>query len=203
MLGVYLVHLFVDVEAGAGHGASQHGGVRGEDRAHIGRVGLEVEQAAAAHPFMEMGQGRAIGGDVQCLAGGLDHFAAGRAEHDRFHIVPAAGDGVHTVAVPEREQQLALVIAVTVADQDDLGAAGDVPAPEAAIQVAPVGLLAQFLPAGLVGLFKVGIVAQVGSQKEIVLSKGGQGLQDLAADDGIDAADLVADLPADLKEGRV
>ena len=203
MLGVDLVHLLVDVEAGTGHGAPQHGGVRGEDRAHIGGVGLEIEQAAAAHPFVEVGQGRAVGRDVQRLAGGLDHFAAGRTEHDRFHIVPAAGDGVHAVAVPEREQQLALVVTVTVPDQDDFGAAGDVPAAEAAAQVAPVGLLAQLLPAGLVGLFKVGVVAQVGPQKKIIFSKGSQGFQDLAADDGIDAADLVADLPADFEEGRV
>ena len=157
--GIDLFALGVNVHARAGQGASQHGCVRGEDRADGRRMLFEVQQAAAAHPFMEMRQHPAAFVRMQNLCRRLDDLAAGRAEHHRFRIVPAAGNGVHAKTIPQRVQQLSLIIMITEAYKNDLRPPRNVPAPETAVQIPLLQRGRERRPAGLVRGFKLRIVS--------------------------------------------
>ena len=193
----------VEILAVAGKGAAEHGGVGREDRAHGRAVALEVEQARAAHPLVELGYGRGADGLEQVLVEGGDDLAAGRGEHDGLDVVPAAGHGVHAEGLPVLEEQLVLVVAVLEADQNGLGVARDFPAAEAALEVVGVQNLAHGLDERVAALLEVDVVAEVGAEQPVVLAEVVDGLQGFAAHDGVDAADLVADFPRRFEEGDV
>ena len=74
---------------------------------------------------------------------------------------------------------------------------------EAALEVVGVQNLAHGLDERVAALLEVGVVAEVGAEQPVVLAKVVDGLQGLAAHDGVDAADLVADFPRRFEEGDV
>ena len=198
--GVDLVHLLVDVEPGPRHRPAEHGRVRRKDRAELGRALLQVQEAPAAHPFVEMRKHRAGRGHGKRLARRLDHLAARGTEHDGLHIIPPAGNGIDAVTVPQGKQKLPLIEPIPIADKDDLGPPRNIPAPEAAGQIPPRRDRAQLLPAGFVRFLEFRVVAQIRAQQIIVVSEKSGGLQSLAAHDGVNAAHFVADFPTDFKE---
>ncbi len=177
--------------------------MRSEDRADEGRALLEGEEPAPAHPFVEVREHRAVRGIGQRLAGRLNDLPAGGAEHDRLHVIPAAGNGIHAVAVPQLEEKLPLIVAVPEVHQNDLRPSRNGPAPETAGQIALGGDFAQGFPAGFVRFLKFGVVPEIGAEQVIILAVMLHGFKGLAADDGVNAAHLVADFPAYFKESRM
>ncbi len=137
------------------------------------------------------------------LVEGGDDFAAGRRKHDGLDVVPGAGHGVHAEGFPVLEKQLVLVVAVFEADKNGLGVARDLPVAEAALQIVGVQNLVHGIDEGIAALLEVGVVAEVGAKQPVVLAKVVDGLQGLAAHDGVDAANLVADFPRRFEEGDV
>ena len=198
--GVDLVHLLVDVEPGPRHRPAEHGRVRRKDRAELGRALLQVQEAPAAHPFVEMRKHRAGRGHGKRLARRLDHLAARGTEHDGLHIIPPAGNGIDAVTVPQGKQKLPLIEPIPIADKDDLGPPRNIPAPEAAGHIPPRRDRAQLLPAGFVRFLEFRVVAQIRAQQIVIVSEKSGGLQSLAAHDGVNAAHFVADFPTDFKE---
>ena len=190
----------IEVAAVAGEGAAEHGGVRCKDRPHGRAVALEVEESGAAHPFVELGYGRAAYGLEHVLVDGRDDLAAGRGEHDRLDVVPAAGHGVDLVFLPVFVEELVLVVAVAEIDQDDLGLAGDIPVSEAAFQVVRLEDFADGLDDGVAVFLEIRVVAQIRSEKPVILPEVFDGLKGFAADDGVDAAYFIADFPRGLKQ---
>ena len=136
----------------------------------------------------------------QHLMDGGDDFAAGVAEGHGLDVVPAAGKGVDAEAFPELAQELVGVVATVEVHEDDAGAAGDLPAAEAAAQVLVLQGIADSIPAGLVRFGEVGVVLGVGADEEVFAIKSAHGLLRLAGDDFIDAADLVAHFPTYLEK---
>ena len=134
------------------------------------------------------------------LVDGLDDLAAGRGEHDRLHIVPAAGHGIDVVELPVVVEELVLVAEIAEVHQDDLGVAWNKPVAYAALQVVLLQRSAERIERRPCVFLKIGIVAKVGTQQPVVLAKILDSLQNLAADDGVDAAYLVADFPGSLKQ---
>ena len=161
---------------------------------------LQGEDARAAHPFVELSDPVAFIAGSKDLMDDGDHFAAGEAEQHRFDVIPSAGQGIHAKALPELAQQLVGIVAAFKIHEDDARPSGNLPATETAAQVPVAERIADSVPAGLVGLGEFRVVPRIRSQKEVLAVKSAHGVLRLAGHDLIDAADLVADFPADFKK---
>ena len=114
-----------------GYATADDRGVRGEDRADGEIRHLEVEQAGAGHPFVELGDDLVVRLDTVAHET-LDHLSGRITEEGRFDIIPAAADGVHAEALPELGQDLVLVPDEgREVDQDGHRLSGDVPVADA------------------------------------------------------------------------
>ena len=200
MGGIDVAQVAVNVAPGSGQGAAQHGGVGGEYRGHGRSQLFHAQQARAAHPFVKERYGAPAQRLHQAFMDGRDHLAAGRGEHDRLNVVPTAGQGVHAVVFPDFVQQLIAAVTLGKIHQNGLGAARYVPAAQATFEILGAEGQTQGIPDVLVCFFKTGALLHGRAQQKVVLAKGFHGLERLAADDGINAPDLVADFPAYLKE---
>ena len=104
------------------------------------------------------------------------------------------------VVLPVLIEKLVLIVAVAEIDQDDLGVAGNGPVPKAALHAVGLQGLADGLHGGAKVFLKLRVVAQIRPQKPIVLAKVVHSLQGLAADNSVNAANLVADFPGSLEK---
>ncbi len=133
--------------------------------------------------------------------GGND-FAAGVTEQHRLNIIPAAGQRVHAEAFPQPGEELAGIVPFAEIHQDDFGAAGDIPASEAAFQLFIHQRVSQGVPAGLVCFHESRVILQIRADQIILVPKRFHCLQCLAGQNLVYAADLVAYFPADLKQAH-
>ena len=195
-----VIHRRVDVHSGGGQGPAEHRCVRGEDGADLRDPLLQAEETRPRHPFVELGDGALPLGTHDDVVNRLDHLAGRIAEHDRLHVIPPPGDGVDAVVLPDPEEELVLVVFLPEADEDRLGSAGDLPAAEAAGDLLDGHPLADAVPALLVRFLEIGVGLEVRAEDEVTLAIGLCCLGELACDDGVDPADLVADLPAHLEQ---
>ena len=131
---------------------------------------------------------------------GRDHLAAGRGEHDRLNVVPAAGKGIHTVIFPHFVQQLVAGVTLGKIHQNGLGPSRYVPAAQATLEIPGAQGQALRIPDMFVCFFKTGVLLQGRAQQEVILAESFHGLQRLAADHGINAPHLVANFPAYFKQ---
>lgn len=143
---------------GAGQSPAEHGGVGGEDRAHIRREFFQGQQPGAAHPLVKKSHRAAAQRVDKVFMDRGDHFAAGRGEHHRLNIVPAAGKRVHAVIFPEFVEQLVGGVALGKIHQNGLGPARYVPAAQTAFEILGAQHKAQGIPDVLVGLLEVRIL---------------------------------------------
>ena len=195
-----VLHGGVDVHSRAGQAAAQDRGVGGENRGDFRRPALQAEQSGSAHPFMKLSDGRRFLRAGQEVVEGFDDFPAGVAEHDRLHVIPPAGDGIHSVILPDPEEELILVVLFPEADEDHPRFAGDLPSPESAGDLLDGDPFADPLPEGVLRLLKLEIGFQVRTEQDVPVAVGRRGLPELTGDHRVDAADLVADLPAHFEE---
>ncbi|OPY08051.1 MAG: hypothetical protein A4E67_01070 [Syntrophaceae bacterium PtaB.Bin038] len=199
-LGRDVLHLGVDVHARCGQHPAQDGGVQRENRAGLGDRFLHGQQARPADPVVKQGDGpEPLRLDLEVVQR-LDDLAAGVAEHDPLDVVPAAGDGIDAIVLPELEQQLVLVVLLREVHQDDPRLARHLPSAEAAGEILHRRVLPDGEPEGLVGFLELPVVLQVRPQQHVTVPEGPHRGGDLAADGGIDLADLVAGLPAHLEQ---
>ena len=195
-----MLHRRVDVHSVGCQRSSERRGVRGEDGADLRRPFLETEKAGPRHPFVELGDRPHSLGLHNEVVEGFDHLACRIAEHDRFHIVPAPGDGVDAVVLPESEEELVLVVLFAEADEDRFRPAWHLPAAEAARNFLDGHPFADVVPAIFVRLLEIGVRLEVRTEDEITFAEELRRLGEFARDHGMDPADLVADLPAYLKK---
>ena len=81
---------------------------RGDLRGH----GLQVEDAGAGHPFVEVGHNLVHRAAIEVVKA-LDDAAGGVAEQRGLDVVPLPGDGVELVAKPELGENLVLLLEET------------------------------------------------------------------------------------------
>ncbi|OPY91999.1 MAG: hypothetical protein A4E73_01573 [Syntrophaceae bacterium PtaU1.Bin231] len=194
------LHVGVDVDPGAGHRTSEDRGVGRENRPDLRHPFLQAQEGRSAHPFMDLRHRRKIVGAHHQVVGDLDHLAAGVTEHDRLDIVPAAGNGIDAVVLPDPVEELFLVVLRSGAHEDDPRIARDFPSSAAAGDFLDGGGLPKPGPALLVRLLEIDVRFQVGAEQEVLVPVILCGLAQLACDDRVDAADLVADLPTDFEQ---
>jgi len=199
-LGGEMFHHPVDVHPGTGKGTAEDRGMGRKHRSHLGYALFQIEQTGTGHPLVKVSDGGKIVGADGKVVDCLDHLPAGEAEHDGFHVIPAAGDGIDAEGLPEAKQKLVFVVFLAGAHQNRLGLPGYFPAAEATGDILDRRPFPYLRPAVLVGLLEIHIGLQIGSQKDIAVPIDLQRLPQLAGDYGVDAAHLVADLPAHLEQ---
>ena len=145
---------------------------------------------------MKLGDGRGFPGAGQDIVEGLDDFPAGIAEHDRFDVIPSAGDGIHSVILPDSEEELVFVVLCPEADQDHPRLARNLPAPKAAGDFLDGDPFPDSFPEGILRFLELEVGFQVRTQQDVPVAVDRHGFAELAGDDRVDPADLVANLPA-------
>jgi len=199
-LGGEMFHHPVDVHPGTGKGTAEDRGMGRKHRSHLGYALFQIEQTGAGHPLVKVGDGGKVVGADGKVVDRLDDLPTGKAEHDGFDVIPAAGDGIDAKGLPEPKQELVLVIFLAGAHQNRLGLPGYFPAAEATGDILDRRPFPYLRPAVLVGLLEIHIGLQIGPQEDIAVPIDIQRLPQLAGDHGVDAAHLVADLPAHLEQ---
>ena len=172
----------------------------GEDGADLRDPLFEAQQTRPRHPLVELGDGVPPLGTDDDIVDRLDHLAGRIAEHDRLHVIPSPGDGVDAVVLPDLEKELVLVVLFAEADENRLGPAGDLPAAEPAGDLLDGHPFPHIVPARLVRLLEIGVGLEVRAEGEVPLAEGLCRFRQFAGNDGVDPADLVADLPTHLKQ---
>ena len=178
------------------------GGVRGEERGNVGGVAAQVEPAGGRHPLVEVG-GDLLRGGAEGVDVGGDDLAGGVAEQHGLDVVPLARDRIDVVVFPQFLQNLVLAGKKRgEVDEDRRGFALDLPAAHADADAVAVDALTPV--AEQVGVFlELGIeafVREVGTDQQVAVAEfAGRGLC-LGRNDGVDAADLVAHLPAHFEQ---
>ncbi len=172
----------------------------GENRSDFRHLRLQTEKAGSAHPFVKLGNGGFTLRSDQDIIKGFNDFPAGIAEHDRFHIIPPAGNGIHPVILPDPEEKLFFIVFFSKTNQNDFRFAGNFPASKTAGDFLDGDPLSDLFPEDLFRLFKFKIGFQVRSQQNILIAIGRYGFPELAHDHRVNPADLVANLPTDLKQ---
>jgi len=131
---------------------------------------------------------------------GFDDSAAGGGKHDRFDVVPSAGERIYPVALPQIIQKLVARITLGKINQNHLWPARNIPAAHAAFEI--LGGKGHFegIPHTFVCFFKAGVFGKSRAKEKVILAKLLYGLQRLAADHRKNTAHLVADFPAHLKQ---
>ncbi|OPY87244.1 MAG: hypothetical protein A4E72_01517 [Syntrophus sp. PtaU1.Bin208] len=195
-----MIHGGIDVHPRSSQGPSQNRRMGCKDRPDFRNGFFQKEQSRTGHPLMKLGNRCSPLGTDHEIVDGLDDFSTGVTEHDGFGIIPSACDGIHAIIFPHPVKKLILVVLQTEIDEDDFRLAGDPPAPETTGQVLDGRSFPNLIPTFFVGFLKVKIGFKVRSEEIIILSINLHGFPDLAADHGIDSADLVAYLPAAFKE---
>ena len=145
---------------------------------------------------MKLGNGLCFLRPGQNVVEGLDDFPAGMAEHHRLHVIPSARDGIHSVILPEPEEELVLVVLFPEADQDYPRFAWNLPAPEATGDFLDGNPFPDSIPEGILRFLELEVGFQVRTQQDVAVAVDCHGLAELAGDDRVDPADLVANLPA-------
>ena len=187
----------------AGDAAAHHGRMGREDRRDGDAALAEVENTGAGLPLMELGDDL-VGLAQVVVPEAFDHAAGDIAEQGGLLVIPVAADRVDTVVLPELgEDVVALRQQVLVVHQDGDGRAGDVPAADAQAQAAPGGhLLPSLVEVGVFEEIRVAgtVHPHIRTDQDVVATELGLEMEGFGGDDGVDAADLVANLPADFKQ---
>ena len=106
----------------------------GEHGGDLRRCALEVQNARARHPLVEMGDDL-VHRVAVVVVETLDDTAGGVAEEGRLDVVPLPGNGVQLVGEPELGEDVVLLLEEGgEIDEDHHGRAADVPAPHAHLQ---------------------------------------------------------------------
>ena len=201
-VGVELRQLAVERESVAGDAAAGDRGVGGEDGGDVGGGLTQVEAAGGGHPLVEVGHDL-LGGRAEVLGVGGDDDARGVAEEHRLDVVPLTRDGVDVVGLPEVLEDVVLLGDERgEVDEDDQRTALDLPAADADAQSLAVYALAPRLQQ-LEVLLEFGVrslVLEIGTDEDIVVTELAGCGQGFGGDDGVDAAHLVAYLPAYLEQ---
>ena len=182
---------------------AEHRRVRREDRANARNALLQMEQGCPRHPLVRLHDGPAMERGEELLPPALDHHARGRREQHRLDIVPVARDRVDFVPLPEtRQDAVLLFVEAREADQDAARPTGDAPAPDPDRHAELTARLDEVLVAGLFVERRLHASAarQLRAHRDVVVAEAFDRGHRLARQHGVDAADLVADLPADLEQ---
>ena len=200
--GVEPSQILVERQPVAGHAAARHRGVGREDRRHVGRVLAQVESAGGGHPLVEVGH-HLVRRGAEVLHVGGDDLSGRVAEEHRLDVVPLSRDRIDVVGLPQEFQDVVLLREERrIVDQHRDRTADDAPAADADADAVVVDALAPRFEQ-LVVLLEFGIVAfalDVGADEQIVVAQFAFDGAGLGRNDGVDAADFVADLPAHLEE---
>ena len=169
---------------------------------HVGRVLAQVESAGGGHPLVEVGH-HLVRRGAEVLHVGGDDLSGRVAEEHRLDVVPLSRDRVDVVGLPQEFQDVVLLREERrIVDQHRDRTADDAPAADADADAVVVDALAPRFEQ-LVVLLEFGIVAfalDVGADEQIVVAQFAFDGAGLGRNDGVDAADFVADLPAHLEE---
>ncbi len=193
------LHVAVDVDPVAAEGAPEDGGVGGEDRADLGNVLLHVEQSRSHHPLVKLGDGLPSLADHPVVENGHGLPESG-AVQNRLDVVPAPPDGIDAEILPELKKELALGVFADVSHENHPGMPFDGPSAASAGEIPFLQLLRDRRPEILRRLLEFGVVAEIGSDEDVVVAETLSGARDLRPDHRVDAADLVADFPAHLEK---
>ena len=155
LIAVVLVELAVQGIIVAADAAAHDRGMGREDRADRRAVLLEVEQARAGLPLVELGDDL-VGSVEVVLVETLDRAAGGITEEGRFLVVPVSAERIDAEGLPQLAQDPVLAVdEALVVDQDGDRPSGNVPAPDADAQTFRSRLR---LPARIQG----GILGEIG-----------------------------------------
>jgi len=141
-------------------------------------------------------------GSQELLPPALDHEPGGVPEQHGLDVVPAAVDRVDLVVLPQLgEDPVLLLVELGELDQDRARATGDAPAPHAHRDAHRPARLAEGLEPALLLELEVALGGrqQPGPDGHVVVTVQVDQALRLGRDHGVDAADLVADFPADLE----
>ena len=201
-VGIELGQVVVERQAVTGDAAPHDRGVRREERGHIGGVFAQVESACSSHPLVEM-RGDLVRRIAEIVDIRGDDHARGIAEEHGFDVIPLSRERIHVVRLPEFLEYFVLAgDQRSEVHQDHRRLALDLPVPHADPEPVAVYALAPcFQHVGVFLEFGVRpLVLEVGPDEDIAVGEfPGCGLC-FGRDDGMDAADLVADLPAHLEK---
>ena len=201
-VGIELGQVVVERQAVAGDAAPHDRGVRREERGHIGGVFAQVESACGGHPLVEM-RGDLVRRVAEIVDIRGDDHARGIAEEHGLDVVPLSRERIHVVRLPEFLEYFVFAgDQRSKVHQDHRRLALDLPVSHADPEAVAVYALAPCLQH--VGVFlEFGVrplVLEVGPDEDIAVGEfTGYGLC-FGRDDGMDAADLIADLPAHLEK---
>ena len=120
-------HVVIQMQVVARQAAAHDGGVGGEHGRHRDPGTLDLQQAGARLPLMELGDRLVRRGQVVVVET-LDDLPGDITEHGRFLVVPVAGQGIHPESIPEVRQDLVALReeGLVVHQHGDRGT-GDVP----------------------------------------------------------------------------
>ena len=185
--------------------ASEHRRVRGEHRADRGRVLLEVEQRRARHPLVrELTTAGLPAGATRSRHQRSITMPGGVAEQHRLDVVPAAGERVDLVVLPQLGEDSVLRRRAGRRTRPGSPAAAR---GCASVRRAPARRVARQprrtrrssgSSSKLPSTFCCD--EQPRADRDVVVAEALDQRLGLGRDDGVDAADLVADLPADLEQ---
>ena len=105
VVGVIAFHVVVERQVVSGDAAPQHGGMGGEHTSDLRHVHLQVEQAGAGHPLVELRHHAVAGVDVE-VGETLNHLSGGVAEERRLDVIPLSVDRVEVIHFPEFRKYL-------------------------------------------------------------------------------------------------
>ena len=201
-VGVSLAELVVERQVVRTQAASDDGGVSREDRSDRDVRRFQVEQAGSGHPFVELGHNLLAGCDPE-FRETLDDFSCGVAEQCGLDIFPVSGEGVNPVAGPQVGEYVVLAgDQVREIHEERYRIARHVPMTHAHAQAFFFsGQAPRFIKRRVFGEFRVpfGIAPYVRPDVYMVFFQFSGQMEGFRRKDGMDAAYLVANLPADFK----
>ena len=201
VVGVQTRQIVVKRQAVSGDAAAHHGGMGGEHGGDVGGISAQVQSARRGHPFVEVG-GHFVRRGAEILHIGGDHHACSIAEQHRLDVVPLPGDRIDAVVLPQSFEDFVLARKERgEVHQHHQRRTLDFPVADPYADALFIEALTPHAQQAGV-LLEFGIhpfVREVGPDEHVTLPQSPGYGRCLRGNDGMDAADLIADLPTHLE----
>ena len=203
LVAMVAVEVLIEQLVVAGYGAAYAGGVGGEKGGHAGQVVLEKEHAEAGHPLVGLVDDAGRGGQA-LAADARGELPGGVGEHGGFVVVAVTMERVYLKVFPSAGVDFVFLCEVGLeVDKQRHGPAGYAPAADAYADACGCG---RFLPVSKeFGVFLekggvAGSLSQVGPDEADLVGKCFLQCLGSGGEHGVDASDLVANLPTCLED---
>ena len=203
IVGIQTGHVAVERQPVTGDAATHNRCMGREDRRNIRRVVEQIQAAACRHPFVEMCYDP-VGRRAEIVDVAFDYLSCSGSEEYGFDVVPLPANRVDAVALPQIFQNVVFAgDELAEIDQYRYGIALNLPASDlhTDVVVGQERLFPIFQKFGILLEFEIYVFSMnIGADQNVPIAQLTGQCQHFGRNHRVDAADLVAHLPADFEQ---